>query len=121
MTNALKAGETTSIKHLTYTPVTNETFAKWCDQYKERLKIIRDSKLTELDSKPTGKQLFLMNMSGVEDLTIEDEDIEELDPTSELPSHEDDEEEQKSDEEEFKIDRTLFEAEDLEEVDFDDE
>ena len=34
MANALKAGETTSIKHLTYTPVTAETFAKWCDVYK---------------------------------------------------------------------------------------
>lgn len=86
MTNALKAGETTSIKHLTYTPVTSETFAKWCDQYKERLKILRDSRLTELDSKPTGKQLFLMNRAGLEDLTIDDEDIEEIEEieTSEL-------------------------------------
>ena len=83
MKNALKAGETTSIKHLTYTPVTNETFAKWCDAYKERLKILRDSKLTELDSKPTGKQLFLMNRAGLDELTIDDEDREELE-TSEL-------------------------------------
>ena len=43
------------VKNLTYTPVNEETFAKWCDQYKLRLKAERDAKLTELDTKPSGK------------------------------------------------------------------
>jgi hypothetical protein len=55
MENALKSGETTSIKHLTYTPVTAETFAIWCDKYKERMHKQREAALTDIDTKPTGK------------------------------------------------------------------
>ena len=39
--NALKTTETS--KHLTYTPVTKETFEKWCNAYKERLRIEREA------------------------------------------------------------------------------
>ena len=53
--NALKVSETTSGQKLTYTPVTAETFAKWCDQYKERLRLEKSLRMTELESKPTGK------------------------------------------------------------------
>ena len=58
--NALKVSEATP-QRLNYTPVTAETFAKWCEQYKERLKQEKSAKLTEIDSKPTGKQLFLLS------------------------------------------------------------
>ena len=118
MANALKSGETTSIKHLTYTPVTVETFAKWCDEYKARTALLKESKKSDLDSKPTGKQLFMMNREGIDDLVIEDEDV-----SVEEDYEKDDEETKEEDEgEEFKIDRSLFEAEDLEEeVDFEDD
>ena len=53
--NALKVSETTSGQKLTYTPVTAETFAKWCDAYKERLRLEKSLRMTELESKPTGK------------------------------------------------------------------
>ena len=53
--NALKVSDTTSGQKLTYTPVTAETFAKWCDQYKERLRLEKSLRMTELESKPTGK------------------------------------------------------------------
>ena len=59
--NALKASEVTDARRLTYTPVTVETFARWCEQYKERVALEKSAKLTEIDSKPTGKQLFLMS------------------------------------------------------------
>ena len=118
MTNALKASEASSIKHLTYTPVTAETFAKWCEEYKKRLKLERDSRLTEWDSKPTGRQLFLLNRQGLDDLMI-DEDEE----TSEvlIEAEEVKQEQEDEDEEEFKYDRALYDADELEEeVDFED-
>ena len=57
--NSLKVSEATSGQKLSYTPVTAETFARWCDQYKERLRLEKSAKLTELEGKPTGKQMFL--------------------------------------------------------------
>ena len=53
--NALKVGEVTSGNRLTYTPVTVETFAKWCDVYKERQRLEKNQRISELESKPTGK------------------------------------------------------------------
>lgn len=38
-----------------FTPVTKESFAKWCEGYLEKLKKIKEEKKTEKDFKPTGK------------------------------------------------------------------
>lgn len=60
---------------LSYTPVNAETFAIWCAEYKERLRIERESKLTGNEDKPTGKELFLMNRSAFDDLTFDEEEV----------------------------------------------
>lgn len=75
--NALKVSELTS-KKLSFTPVTEETFAKWCAEYKERMLLEKSAKITELESKPTGKQLFLANKQGLDDLTIDEEEDESV-------------------------------------------
>ncbi len=117
--NALKVGEVTSGQRLTYTPVTEVTFAKWCDAYKERLRLEKSLRLTELETKPTGKQMFLMSKAGLDDLTIdEDEETSEVLLDEQEESKCEDEEEE---EEAFKYDRALYDADGLEEdVDFDD-
>ena len=75
---------------------------------------------TELDSKPTGKEIFLANKTEFEDLTLDEEDT-----TKDVVEEEakvDDEEEP---EEDFKYDPNLFDAEAMEHLDedfdFDDE
>ena len=56
---------------LNYTPVTQETFAAWCDRYKEKIRLEKLANKTDMDDKPTGKQLFLMNRSAFDDITLE--------------------------------------------------
>ena len=43
---------------LTYTPVTEETFALWCKGYMAKIKRWKEEKKTERDMKPSGKQIF---------------------------------------------------------------
>ena len=57
--------------NLNYTPVTQETFAAWCEQYKERIRLEKLANRTDMDDKPTGKQLFLMNRSAFDDIVLE--------------------------------------------------
>ena len=61
----------TDTTNLNYTPVTRETFAAWCEQYKERIRLEKLANRTEYDDKPTGKQLFLMNRSAFDDIVLE--------------------------------------------------
>lgn len=116
-------GHTSNIQNLTYTPVTKETFAIWCDNYKMRMaeEKARNRKFNE--EKPTGKEIFLEKQNDFEDLTLYEEDgeVEDIDyslrkETAAIG------EKYNSDEEgeEFKIDRSLYTAEGLDEdVDFD--
>ena len=57
--------------NLNYTPVTRETFAAWCEQYKERIRLEKLANRTDQDDKPTGKQLFLQNRSAFDDIVLE--------------------------------------------------
>lgn len=104
---------------LSYTPVNQETFAIWCADYMERLRIEREATLTGNEDKPTGKELFEDNKSAFDDLVFEEED--ETAPVVQ------EEEEQKQDEDEegdedFVYDKALYDADGLEDedVDFDD-
>ena len=110
----LKTYETA--KHLTYTPVNKETFAKWCESYMERIRAEREANKTEKDTKLTGRQLFEKNKNAFEDLVIEQEDTDESKPLEESKDEQDDDEDQP-----FVYDRALYEgADDLDEdVDFD--
>ena len=40
---------------MTYTPVNAETFAIWCEQYKEKIRKEKEAKGVSFDDKPTGK------------------------------------------------------------------
>ena len=40
---------------MSFTPVTQETFALWCDQYKERMRRLKEEMLTDRDFKLTGR------------------------------------------------------------------
>jgi hypothetical protein len=61
-------------EHMTYTEVTKESFAIWCEEYMKRIQAEKLAKRTSADDKPTGKQLFQANKNAFEDLTIEDEE-----------------------------------------------
>ena len=77
----------------------------------------RVAKFGAIDDKPTGKQLFMMNQGGFEDLTLEDVEEEEFKEEQEEEKQEEIEEEP-----EFKYDRALYDPDgmdDEEEVEFD--
>lgn len=70
----------TDATKLSYTPVNPETFAIWCEQYKEKIRLEKEQTRTVLDDKPTGKQLFLMNRAAFDDIVLDataDADVEE--------------------------------------------
>ena len=106
---ALKKVSAFSQDAMTFTPVNKETFAKWCDDYKERMRKIKEEMLTERDLKPTGKQIFEGRKNIIDEIQIDEEDDEEFKDDDEgLPE-----------EEEPQIDTALYNVDDLEEdVDF---
>jgi hypothetical protein len=61
----------TDATKLSYTPVNEETFAVWCAEYKEKLRVEREKSKTIYDDKPTGKQLFLMNRAAFDDIVLD--------------------------------------------------
>ena len=75
---ALKSVAVRSDAPLTFTPVTQETFAKWCDAYKERMRKLKEELLSEKDLKETGRQIFESKKLTIDDLKIEDQDDEEF-------------------------------------------
>ena len=75
---ALKTVKTDDTVREKFTPVTAETFAAWVDTYMKRILEERVAKFGAIDDKPTGKQLFMMNKDGFEDLTLEDVEEEEF-------------------------------------------
>ena len=56
--HSLKSVKISQDAPLSFTPVNLETFAKWCDMYKERMRKLKEEMLTEKDLKATGRQLF---------------------------------------------------------------
>ena len=75
----LKTSKFSSDAPLTFTPVTQETFAKWCDIYKEKMRKLKDELISERDLKDSGRQLFMLNKNIIDEIKIgEDEDDEEF-------------------------------------------
>lgn len=72
--NSLKSVKISQDAPLSFTPVNLETFAKWCDMYKERMRKLKEEMLTEKDLKQTGKQLFELRKNIIEDIKLDDED-----------------------------------------------
>ena len=93
---------------MTFTPVNKDTFAKWCDEYKERMRKLKEEMRTERDSKPTGRQIFEGRKNIIDEIQIDEEDDEEFK-----------DDEAGAEEEEPEIDHALYDVNDLEEdVDF---
>lgn len=72
---------------MNFTPVTKETFAKWLDDYNERRRKMKEEMKTELEAKPTGREMFLTKSKIIEEINIDE-------------AEEGDDEEFKADEEE---------------------
>lgn len=111
-----KALSTTTISKdapMTFTPVNAETFDKWLIEYKAKMRKQKEDNKSELEVKPTGRELFMMNMKIIDEIIIdEDEDGEDF---------KDQEEDEEEEDEAFVYDKALYvddEAED-EDVDFD--
>ena len=45
-------------EHMQFTPVTKETFGVWCKVYMAKLLVLKLARVTEMDKKPSGRQLF---------------------------------------------------------------
>ena len=118
--NVLEKSKVTSdMTKMNYTPVNAETFAIWCEKYKERMRLERERNRKDWEDKPTGKELFLANKKAFEDITLDGEDEEEQKVEEEAAEEVKMEDE---DEEEFQYDRALYDVDGLddEDVDFDD-
>ena len=61
-----------------------ETFRVWCEAYKARIRAEKEANKTDMDDKPTGKQLFLMNKQAFEDLTLDEDGTADVDPLDEI-------------------------------------
>ncbi|TNV76343.1 hypothetical protein FGO68_gene13972 [Halteria grandinella] len=111
---ALKSVAVKADAPLTFTPVNSETFAKWCDAYKERMRKLKEEMLTEKDLKQTGRQIFDSKKLTIDDLKIEDEDDELFREEGGFDEDEDDEME----EGQAFYDKALYEEGLEEDVDF---
>lgn len=113
--NALKSYHTASDAPLSFTPVTIESFAKWCDEYKEKMRKMKEEQRNEQDEKFTGRHFFEMSKKIIQEINIDGEDEDEEEFKEEEAGTADDE-----DEEDFHYDRALYVADaEEEEVDFD--
>lgn len=86
---------------MTFTPVTAETFGAWLAEYNERRRRMKEELKTELESKPTGREIFMTKKLLVEEINIDDEGDEEY-----KEDGEDD------DEEDYQYDQALYVRED---------
>jgi len=81
LTATLSRVHVTSKDTMSFTPVTQETFAKWCLGYMEKLKMLKDAFKTENDLKPSGRQLFEDKMKlgnlGLDDLEEDEEEFKD--------------------------------------------
>ena len=129
ISNANKETLKSDATKLSYTPVNAETFAIWCEAYKEKLRLEKEKNSTGNEDKPTGKQLFMMNRSDFDDIVLDaiDQEGEEEEVKAAANDGNEAEEEAKAeeseDEEVFVYDRALYDADGLEDedVDFDDD
>ena len=101
-----------------FTPVTQETFAKWCEGYLEKLRKLKEERKTEKDFKQSGKQLFEQKLNKGVDITqfeVEEDTEDFKDEGSGSQVVEEEVEEQQT-----MYDRALFAAEEGidDEVDF---
>jgi len=108
--NALKSFQVSRDAPLNFTPVTQETFKRWCDEYKERMLKIKMENKTEMEVRPSGRELFLMKKNVIQEINVE-EDEEEF---------KDEEGKEDEEDEDFEYDQALYvRDEEDEEVDFD--
>ena len=128
ITNANKDIIKSDATKLNFTPVNEETFAIWCEQYKERMRIEKERNATGNENKPTGKQMFLMNSNAFDDIRLDDiedeEGEEEVKAAGDVEEQDEEAKVEESEEEEaFVYDRALYDADGLEDedVDFDDD
>ena len=70
--HSLKSVKISQDAPLSFTPVNLETFAKWCDMYKERMRKLKEEMLTEKDLKATGRQLFEQRKNIIEEVKLDD-------------------------------------------------
>ena len=76
---ALKATTISQDAPMNFTPVNAETFARWLANYKEQLRKLKEEMKSELDLKPTGRELFQMKNKVIDEINIdEDDDGEEF-------------------------------------------
>ncbi len=96
---------------MTYTPVNKETFSLWCELYKEKMRLLKEEKKSELDLKMTGRQIFESRKAYIEEINIDEieEDDEEF---------KDQEGGNQQEEEDYQYDKALYVPEELEDVDF---
>ena len=109
--NALKSFQVSQDAPLNFTPVTKESFARWCDEFKERMLKVKLERQSELDLRPSGRELFMQKKNVIAEINVDDEDAEEF---------KDDEGKDDEDDEDFEYDQALYVRDDEdEEVDFD--
>lgn len=114
--NAFQTFKVSRDAPMNYTPVTKETFAKWCEGYMEKIRKLKEEKRTENDLKPSGRQLFEMR-KGLAEIKLDEADLEE---DGEEFKDEEGAGEDSEEDEAFYYDKALYAADENEEdVDFD--
>ena len=109
---ALKTLSVSQDAPMNFTPVNADTFARWLSEYKEKQRKIKEEMKSDLDLKPTGRELFQMKNKVIEEINIDEDD-----EGGEEFKQEDGEDEE---EEDFVYDKALYVADDQDEdVDFD--
>ena len=66
--------------NLDYTPVNEETFGKWCEEFLAQLKDQEEQQKTEQDLRPTGKEIFMqmVGQGGLDELTLDEDEAEQI-------------------------------------------
>jgi len=77
--NALKSVKISQDAPMSFTPVNIDTFAMWCELYKEKMRKLKEEMLTEKDLKQTGRQLFEQRKNIIEDIKFDEEPDDEND------------------------------------------
>ena len=107
-----KVSMTSKDAPMTYTPVNKDTFYVWTEQYKEKMRKIKEEMKTENDLKLSGRQIFEQKKAVIEELNIdeiEEDDEEFKDQEGSTQQEEDDN---------YQYDKALYVQEELEDVDF---
>ena len=85
-----------------FTPVTQESFKKWCDEFKDHMRKIKEELKSEMDDKLTGRQIFETKKGVVDEINL-DEEEEETEEDFKEDGEDDDE-----DEDAFYYDKGLY-------------